>query len=190
MVKSRDDSEDGFWLVVSPGENPKYNAQEYAILYGDRESNRITAYAYDGNNNANSFRGGEYLATYENAFSSSNGMTMFSLDVGAINGAYDTAEWEGVGFGGQQGIWFHQSDDSNFAYNADGTIENYSFGGQMWVDTAFETTHARQCTDHNRGAYYCSPGAAPTQVAGSIPAPGGLALILLGLAGFGLRRKT
>jgi len=190
-------SKDGFWLVVSDGENPKSNANEYAILYGDRAANRITAYNYNGENKADSFRTGDVLGTFDNVFSTANGQTMFSLDVSGINGAYDDAEWDGVGFGQQTGIWFHQSSGSEFAYNADGSIADYSYGGQMWLDTAHDGTGARVC-GKNDNRFFCSPNAtAPTNPGGgdgngggSVPAPGGLALVLMGLAGFRLRRKS
>ncbi len=190
-MKFKDDgSKDGFWLVVSPGANPKQHMDEYAILYGDRAANRITAYTYDGQNSAGSFRTGDYLATYENAFSTAGGMTMFALDVSGINDAYDSAAWAGVGFGDQQGIWFHQSNGSNFAYDANGGITDYTYGGQMWVDNAFQNTQRRECTAATAHRYYCQDGDTPTRTGGgSVPAPGGLALVLLGLAGFGMRRR-
>ncbi len=193
-MKFKDDgSKDGFWLVVSPGPNPKTNVDEYAILYGDRATNRITAYTYDGQNSADSFRTGDYLGTFENAFQDGgNGRTMFALDVSDINAALDTPEWAGVQFGVETGIWFHQSSGSNFAYNADGTIADYSFGGQMWLDTANQHTSVRSCIT-NPNAFYCKAGTQSTGGGngngGSVPAPGGLALVLMGLAGFGLRRK-
>ncbi len=199
-MKFKDDgSKDGFWLVVSPGENPKANANEYAILYGDRNTNRITAYSYDGNDNANSFQTGQYLGTFENAFTDGGkharlgyDMTMFSLDVSGINNAFGDAGWIGTSFAEQQGIWFHQSADSQFAYNADGTLSNYAFGSQMWVDTANEATWQASCGANNTNAYYCQNGTTLSNPGGAnpAPAPGGLALVLLGLAGFGLRRKT
>ena len=197
MKFTDDGSKDGFWLVVSPGENPKTNAQEYAIFYGDRKNNTITAYSYDGKNNANSFKTGKHLATYENAFTDGGtsakfgDMTMFSLDVSAINGAFDTADWKGAAFGDTQGIWFHQSSGSDFAYDGNGGITDYAFTGQMWLDTANQSTYNKRTCAPGSAAYYCSTGTTPTNTdgGGSVPAPGGLALILMGLAGFGLRRK-
>jgi len=185
-----DGSKDGFWLVVSGGDNPKTNANEYAILYGDRASNRITAYTYDGENNADSFRTGQHLATYENVFSDGgNGRTMFALDVGDLNGAFDTAGWSGVEFGAQQGIWFHQSAGSQFAYNADGTISNYGFGTQMYLDKGNQKTHRGDCAN-KPNAYFCKTGTTPSSSGGgSVPAPGGLALLMVGFAGMRLRRK-
>jgi hypothetical protein len=46
---------DAFWLVVTDFENPKADANEYAILYGDVAGNKISAYDYSGLNNANSY---------------------------------------------------------------------------------------------------------------------------------------
>lgn len=203
MKFTDDGSKDGFWLVVSPGGNPKTNADEYAILYGDRAANKITAYTYDGANNANSFKTGDYLGTFDNAFSDGGTIdgygdtTMFSLDVSGINSALNTADWSGVSFGAEQGIWFHQSSGSEFAYNTDGTLADYVFTNQMWLDTAHETTGRRTCNAQNTGKYFCQPGTGIGNTgaggaggaAGAVPAPGGLALILMGLAGFGMRRK-
>ncbi len=214
-----DGSNDGFWLVISDGENPKYNENEYAILYGDRVANRITAYTYDGTNSANSFRTSEFLGTFENAFSDAGErdglpLTMFSIDVAEINAAFDTPEWDGVQTGAEGGIWFHKSEGSNFSYGADGSILDYSFADQMWLDAAntpagnispnspdcTTSTNFRCSTTEFAAASGTSGGATSGGAGGagagggggggSVPAPGGLALILMGLAGMGLRRKA
>lgn len=200
-MKFKDDgSKDGFWLVVSPGPNPKTNVNEYAVLYGDRAANRITAYTYDGQNNPNSYQNGQLLGTFDNVFTSGGrDATMFSLDVSGINSALSDATWQGVALGQQAGIWFHQTAGTDVAYNADGSIANFGFNSQVWLDDANKESGTRRCGANNPNAYFCKSGTTATAGGGtgggagagggSVPAPGGLALLLAGLAGFGLRRK-
>ena len=186
-MKFRDDgSQDGFWLVVSPGPNPKNHVNEYAILYGDRAANRITAYAYDGTNSENSYLTSQYLGTYDNVFSSGGtNSTMFSLDVSRINAAFSNPEWVGVQLGAEAGIWFHEASGTEFAYNDDGTLANFSFNAQQWLDMDAMDTLTGNCYTGNQ-AYFCQPPTTPNPV----PAPGGLALILLALGGLAMRRRA
>ena len=187
-MKFRDDgSKDGFWLVVSPGPNPKTNVNEYAVLYGDRANDRITAYTYNGENNPNSYRTGDYLGTFDNVFTDGgNGTTMFSLDVSDINAAIADPMWVGVELGSKAGIWFHETEGTQIAYGPGGAIADFGFDSQIWLDSGNVNTSGRAC-NANSGAYYCKNPTGLTN--GSVPAPGGLALVLLGLAGFGMRRK-
>lgn len=207
-----DQGKDGFWLVVTDGDNPKGDSSDFAILYGDLKENRITAYTYDGANNSNSYDSGTFLGTFDNAFSSGGqharygyDMTMFSLDVGAINDAFGDM-WTGVALGEKAGIWFHQSEGSQFEYGADGNILDYSFASQMWLDRGGDdiggTFASPDCVTSQSFQFVNSCGS--TQLAGgalgvggtgagggSVPAPGGLALVLVGLAGLGgLRRRN
>jgi len=140
-MKFRSDlGKDGFWLVVTDGDNPKGDGTSNAILYGDLENNRITAYTYNGENSSSSFTDGTLLGTYENVFASGGEhatygyeQTMFSLDVSSINAALG-ADFDGVQLGEQAGIWFHQSAGTEFTYGADGSIVDYTFDNQMWLD--------------------------------------------------------
>jgi len=215
-----DQGKDGFWLVVTDGDNPKGDGKSNAILYGDLVNNRITAYTYNGENNADSFDGGKLLGTYENAFSDGGTnvrgyeMTMFSLDVSRINSALGP-DFDGVQIGENAGIWFHQSAGSNFTYGADGSITNYVFDDQMWLDRGNDGTHQRamincaagetaagelgagfgflnSCDSTQlTGGFVGSSSGTTTSGGGSVPAPGGLALILVGLAGLGRKfRRT
>ena len=198
-----DQGKDGFWLVVSDGPNPRGDSSDYAILYGDLNNNSITAYTYDGENNSNSYETGTYLGTYDNAFSDGGqharygyDLTMFSLDVGAINDSFGD-EWTGVALGEQAGIWFHQSADSQFDYADNGEILDYSFSSQMFLDRGNDditnTFASPDCVTSQSFQFVNSCDS--TQIAGgavgggSVPAPGGLALVLVGLAGFGAMRR-
>ena len=186
-MKFRDDgSKDGFWLVVSPGGNPKNHVNEYAILYGDRNANRITAYAYDGENSKNSYQTTRYLGTYDNVFTSGGAnSTMFSLDVSRINAAFADPMWTGVQLGQQAGIWFHEAAGTQFAYNDNGTLADFTFTGQQWLDMGAMDTQTKTCYEGN-SAYFCKTPTTPNPV----PAPGGLALILLALGGLAMRRRA
>jgi len=200
-VKFRDDGDkDGFWLVVSDGGNPKTHENELAILYGDRAANRITAYAYDGQNNANSYQNGTLLGTYDNVFAEAGqhptlgyDLTMFTLDVSEINNAFTNEGWDGIQIGEQAGIWFHQSAGSDFQYDDFGSIVNYSYTDQMYLDQAFDTTYTLDCTARP-DAPACGAVTSISQPGGggggSVPAPGGLALILVGLAAFGRKFRN
>jgi len=213
---------DGFWLVVTDGDNPKGDGSSHAILYGDIENNRITAYTYDGENSSNSFQTGTLLGTYENAFSDAGAhhrygydQTEFSLDVSGINNDLG-ADFDGVVLGEQSGIWFHQSAGSQFTYGADGSITDFIFDNATYLDRGNDLTRNLGIVDCSAGEsvtnYLNSCGS--TQLAsigspsggantgggatgagggatggGSVPAPGGLALILVGLAGLGRMRR-
>jgi len=201
-VKFRtDEAKDGFWLVATAGDNPKGDGTSHAILYGDLKNNRITAYTYNGENSSNSFESGTLLGTYENVFSDGGqhfkygyDLTMFSLDVSDING-----------------IWFHQSSGSEFTYGADGGIVDYVFDTQMFLDvgnndntinrgtvncTTGETTgsipgYIDSCgSTQLAGGFAGSSSGGTTSGGGSVPAPGGLALILVGLAGLGRKLRN
>ena len=208
-----DQGRDGFWLVATDGENPKGDGSSHAILYGDLNANRITAYTYNGENSSDSFENGTLLGTYDNVFSSGGEhpvhgyeTTVFSLDVSGINNALG-ADFDGIQIGEQAGIWFHQSAGSDFTYGADGSIADYAFDSQVYLDRGRDATRANRAVDCAVGvggapAFFDNCGA--TQLAGgtagvgantgggSVPAPGGLALILVGLAGLGrkFRKKA
>ena len=208
-----DQGKDGFWLVVTDGANPKGDGTTNAILYGDLANNKVTAYTYNGENNSNSYEAGTLLGTYENVFSSGGthptygyDMTMFSLDVSGINNALG-ADFDGVTLGEQAGIWFHQSDGSQFTYGADGSITDYSFTSQMFLDGGGDATRVHAAVDCSAGEtarqnYLDSCGSSEiggggvvgsssggtSSGGGSVPAPGGLALLLVGLAGLGRMR--
>ncbi len=144
---------DAFWLVVSPGANPKGNNTELAIIYGDLDSNRMSVYQYNGKNSANSYKTESLLASVNNAFNVSdnagNRTVSFSFDASGINGAgcdYPAVNNpgndmdKGICFGQKVGIWFHPSAGSSFSYDNMGGIASYSYSSQSWYDTANRVT--------------------------------------------------
>ena len=130
-------SSDGFWLVISDGENPKSNVSEYAIFYGDADAGLLTAYEYSGQNNAGSWSNpGNFLGSFSMNYSHSAGVGTFdwSIDVTSINNFYNTSDWDGAEFGNQLGYWFHPFLNGDFQYAQDGSFSAFSHGTQGWYD--------------------------------------------------------
>lgn len=205
---------DGFYLVVTDGANPKGDEGRFAILYGDLESNRITAYTYEDGRRRESYTEGTFLGTFENAFSDAGPhrrhgyeQTQFNLDVSEINNALG-GDWKGVVQGEETGIWFHQTSGSDFTYGEDGTILDYQFTDQMFLDRGRDdsftrpsadcvdtfdnpNSHLQGCTPTQLSAFNASAGISggSSSGGGSVPAPGGLALVLVGLLGLNRMRR-
>ena len=137
---------DGFWLVVSDGPNPKADGGEYAAMCGDLITGRLNVFTYNGQNNNSSCSGGGSLLQSQNfgfidVIDNGNMRTFsFSLDVSAINSAFNTADWDGVFFDDTIGLWFHTTINSNFTYNDADVLTGYTFGAQSWYDTSNQTT--------------------------------------------------
>lgn len=152
----------GFWMAMSDGPNPKGVAGELAIFYFDATGSQpvLTAYGYNGANGNNSFRDGNGLvagnqtpdkiatskvnpASWINNLRVSNnadGTRTFKMDIkGSVINSYtprngNPADWKGVKFENNFGIWFHPTLDSCFTYGHDGYLTNYTFGRQGWLD--------------------------------------------------------
>ncbi|WP_163833328.1 hypothetical protein [Spartinivicinus ruber] len=137
---------DGFWLVVSDGPDPKGHVSEYAIMYGDLATGTLTSYIYNGRTTYNTWQLDQnYIsstgANFINVSDNGNERTFnFELDTTQINSLLNTAEWNGVEFGEKIGIWYHPSIGSTFAYNADGSLQNFAVTQSGWYDAANQTT--------------------------------------------------
>ncbi|MEN0021603.1 MAG: hypothetical protein AAF747_12070, partial [Planctomycetota bacterium] len=153
---------DGFWLVLSPGDNPKGDDGELAIFYFDRGiqsgTPTLSAYAYNGQNKANSFNTpGDFIVSTLDGSGWDAQLTVdigpnghrlgFDIDASVIqshNPARSGSEpWTGAAFGERVGFWLHTLDDGSdlASYNNSGQLNNFRSGvTQGWYYSANITT--------------------------------------------------
>jgi len=139
---------EGFFLVLNNGPMPVGMDGEFAILYFDAITSAtptLTAYAYNGENGADSFFDGAAAPgnqapdpiissnndpTFVTAASSVDNpggrVLSFTIDTTAINAHSplygNPAGWKGIGFDENIGIWFHPYSHLNPAYGGDGFL--------------------------------------------------------------------
>lgn len=168
---------EGFWLVISDGENPKSNVNEYTMYYGDYNSGNLAAYVYNGQNGPWAYLNNPFIGDYSAAMGG-NGSDIFnfSLDATAMNGMNFGADWDGTQFADNIGIWFHPIFDMDASFNNDGSVDSLSYSNAYWYDTHMDG----DCGTGDRG---CVTATA------SVPEPTTMALMGLGLLGLGASRK-
>ena len=162
---------DGYTLAVNNGPNPKGHAGELGLIYFDASGTdvRVTGYAYNGVNSANSYLDGSPASGTQNPdmiFASSSlenaslitaasvvdnmdgtrvmtlemDATMINSHIAEYPGPLGQAEWTGIGFEEQLGLWMHPFKNLNSSYDANGLLTGWS-GQQGWFDGAgFDTT--------------------------------------------------
>lgn len=198
----------GFFLVVNNGPDPKGIDGEYAILYFDAISSAnpvLTAYAYNGENGADSFFDGQLAVgnqTPDPIISSLNDPSFviaansvdgvggrvlsFTIDAAALNAHSpmygNDADWFGMGFDDTIGVWLHTYSYLHPAYGADGFLLPLA-NGTSWL-------HWSQYPDLGE-QFHGWFDATPQQTNTDIPEPATLGLMALGLAVLNTRgRRT
>ncbi len=176
--------DDGFWLVLTAGGNPKGIANEFAILYGDLKNNRITAYKYNGQNSPDSWADPTaYLRQYNNVFTTNGGSYSFKLDVTGLN-AIQFGTQQNIGFGNELGIWFHTVSTLSATYNASGRLTSFA-GPSGYFDADVLCSNGLK--------FNAATGKCGGQTGGSggtpVPEPATIALFGLGLAGIGMATR-
>lgn len=155
---------DGFWLVTNNGpDNPKGD-DGLAIFYADFNSSSIWAFAYNGQNNPNSYADSEYLGDFSAGMFDTGTTKGFSMDVSSIYSSLSTS----APFGEEIGIWFHATFDTDTQTNNDGRLTDWDISTQSWYDRAGQLTLEGDPTPD------------------PIPVPATLPLLVIGL--LGLRR--
>jgi len=143
----------GFWLVLSPGANPKGHAGELAIFYFDAsQSNaKISAYSYNGQNGFTSFQNQDKIWSSKNDASDILRITNrtegndkilgFSINASKINahrpsrpGPGGVDEWTGAEFGNKIGIWMHPVSGLSTGYDNKGFLTKFNFCEAGWFD--------------------------------------------------------
>jgi len=164
---------DGFWLVISDGPDPKFDEDEYAILFGDLDTGRLSAYVYNGRNQSDSWNdpgvlledfGAGAISVEAGAPGSNEQVVSFEIDTTTINNYSNSSGWDGVSFAESVGIWFHPTTGTSVTYDSNGALTSFRPRRAGWYDG--NSIAVRQ-----------------------VPEPGILYLGALGLFAFGLSRK-
>jgi hypothetical protein len=147
---------DGYWLVVNDGPDPKNRSRRHAIIYFDATdlaNPEVSVYRYNGRNDAESYdTPGKLLASTRGAARSEivasareeGNARIFSLriDASRLNQFYagrsDFANWEGIRFDENIGVWFHPVSGAEFDYDTR-RLTNLD-GGSGWIDGSNLTT--------------------------------------------------
>lgn len=162
-VTFSDQVTDGYTLAVSPGENPKGTSGELALIYFDNTGGSpvVTLYGYNGQNAQTSWADGSPLGGIQGpdkiastiglgsslivdaSVADGAGTRTFSLtlDAAALGAHVPTwpgpggvADWTGVEYGDEIGMWLHPVSWLHADYGIDGFLNSWSAETQGWFD--------------------------------------------------------
>lgn len=154
-----------------PGPEPQGQAHEFGIIYFDASSignTKVTVYRYNGQNADNLFDEPRPSARVEPEPDGHAGPSRrararwarcsFSVPINAsvINSLFTPPtypDWTGIEFGNKIGVWFHSVKGLNTAYDANGGLTQFSYGGQGWLDLSNQMT-----VPARRALYACRCG--------------------------------
>lgn len=136
----------GLWAVVGKGPEPIATADEFAILYGDVATGRVSAYVYDKSQGEDSWSTpGTFIRTFPNALTSSmvgGGLEWHLVvnvaDINAFPAA--PANWLGLYFDSTVGFWLAGLKGASFSFDGDGRITSLSFTDRTSYDRAGRTS--------------------------------------------------
>lgn len=153
--KSVKPTANAFTLVLSDGPNPKGKAGQLAILYFDGINKQLTAYGYNGRNDASSYLHGKSDGTGQpdsilsslvnpglvkitekkNADGSETlGFTLDAKKIQSHKPKYpETSPWQGTGYGNKVGVWFHPMVATS-CYYKNGFLSQWNIKNQGWLD--------------------------------------------------------
>lgn len=196
----------GFFLVINNGPMPVGMDGEFAILYFDAITGAtptVTAYAYNGENGADSFFDGAaapgnqapdpivsslndptFVVSAASVDSPGGRVLSLTIDTSAINAHSplhgNPGDWQGIGFDENIGVWFHTYSYLHPAYGNDGFLLPEP-SGSSWL-------HWGQYPDQGEQFHgWLDATNLPSDV--NIPEPASLALIGMGIAALTLRDR-
>jgi hypothetical protein len=121
---------DAIWILVSEGPDPQETTEEFAILYGDVTTGRVSAYVYGKDDGGDSWQTQPFIASFPNALTTSvsGGVTELNLVIDAtiINSFPGPPTWKGVFFSWTIGFWAAALCNTSFEFGPSGEILNFT----------------------------------------------------------------
>lgn len=124
--------------MVNDGVNPKESPNGLAIFYLDGIKNKVSAYEYSGENNANSFSNpGKFLGSTDLVVTP-NGANQKTFEFDFDTNTFDLSKitnpnWKGVDFDNKIGLWVHGVSGLTTKYKGE-ELKSFEFAKQSYYD--------------------------------------------------------